>query len=59
MNQLDADEQGCKMIELLGRKACNKTSSTKENQAERLTHWMAEKEINKNGSEEGQLQKIG
>ena len=51
MNQLDSDEQGCKMIGLLGRKACSKTSSTKENQAERLTHQMAEKEINKNDSE--------
>ena len=51
MNQLDSDDQGCKMIELLGREACSKTSSTKENQAERLTHQMAEKEINKNDSE--------
>ena len=51
MNQQDSDEQGYKMIGLLGRKACNKTSSTKENQAERLTHQMAEKEINKNGPE--------
>ena len=51
MNQLDSDEQGCKMIELLGREACSKTSSTKENQAEWLTHQMAEKEINKNDSE--------
>ena len=51
MNQLDSDEQGCKMIGLLGRKACSKTSSTKENQTEWLTHQMAEKEINKNDSE--------
>ena len=51
MNQLDSDEQGCKMIDLLGREACSKTSSTKENQAEQLTHQMAEKEINKNSSE--------
>ena len=51
MNQLDSDEQGCKMIELLGREACSKTSSTKENQAEQLTHQMTEKEINKNGPE--------
>ena len=39
------------MIEILGRKICNKTSSTKENYAGRLTYQMAEKEINKNGSE--------
>ena len=51
MNQLDSDEQGCKMIGLLGRKACSKSSSTKENQAEQLTHQMTEKEINKNGPE--------
>ena len=39
------------MIELLGREACSKTSSTKENYAGRLTHWVVEKEINKNGPE--------
>ena len=51
MNQLDSDEQGCKMIELLGMEVCSKTSSTKENYAGRLTHQMVEKEINKNDSE--------
>ena len=51
MNQLDSDEQGCKMIELLGRESCNKISSAKENYDERLTHQLAEKETNKNGSE--------
>ena len=51
MNQLDSDEQGCKMIGLLGRKAYSKTSSTNENYDERLTHQMAEKETNKNDSE--------
>ena len=39
------------MMEILGRETYNKTSSTKENYAGRLTHQMAEKEINKNGSE--------
>lgn len=51
MNQLDSDEQGCKMIKLLGRETCSKTSSTKENYDECLTHQLAEKEPNKNDSE--------
>ena len=39
------------MIEILGRKTCNKTSSTKENYVEQLTHQLVKKETNKNGSE--------
>ena len=51
MNQLDSDEQGCKMIELLDMESMQQDQLYKENQAERLTHQMAEKEINKNGPE--------